>query len=358
MWFDNVNLVIFCLFRIGAMRVTASIAAVDTQDNGLKNRKTGGRMNSFMTAAFRALMIGTVVGLISGCHVGKKPVVASLADVRSELMIVTGDSNTPLDWAGLIEEVGHADVIVLGEEHDDANGHAVQLAIVEDVLDERQGGVVAFEMLERDEQILVDDHVDGILDDAAFAKETGSTSWAGEGSWEAWYQPVLKAALQRHAKLIAANAPRRYVRLARLKGWDALEELPDTRADFVAVPPATIEGTYRDRFYEIMSPSEHGGDDDRDLSYIDSFYQAQLVWDATMADSVAQAVQDFGSPVILLIGRFHSDFEGGTVQEIRRHLPNHVVKTVSLETLRSEPLDAGRDVKQADVIVYTRSGPR
>ena len=142
--------------------------------------------------------------------------------------------------------------------------------------------------------------------------------------------------------------------MARIQGWDAVNDLPENRARLVKVPPAPIEGTYRERFYEIMSPTDHGADDEMDLSYIEPFYQAQQVWDATMADSVATAVREIGTPVILLIGRFHSDHDGGTVQELRRLLPDHVIRTISLETSRNEPLESGKNVPQADVIVHTR----
>ena len=309
-----------------------------------------------LISPFLRLSTGLLLtGVVLGCQAGKKPVQASQVDVRTELRIVTGDSGQPLTWSTLIDEMTAADVIVLGEEHDDATGHAVQLAVVEDLLDRRQGGVVALEMLERDEQILIDDHADGIIDATSFAKETRSTDWAGKGSWMVWYQPIVEAALKRDAKVIAANAPRRYARMARVQGWDAVRNLPEVRSRLVELPVAPIEGTYRERFYEIMRPSDHDGDDETDLSYIDTFYQAQQVWDATMADSVAKAVHEHGAPVILLIGRFHSDHDGGTVQELRRLLPDHVIRTISLETSRSEPLEAGRNVKQADVIVHTRS---
>ena len=311
-------------------------------------------MTTLISPFLRLSTVLLLFGVPFGCQTVKKPVQPSTVDVRTELRIVSGETGDHLTWSTFIDDVTQADVIVLGEEHDDATGHAVQLAVVEDVLNERSGGVVAMEMLERDEQILIDDYVDGLIDATTFAKETGSTDWAGKGSWMAWYQPVVDAALERNARVVAANAPRRYARLARVQGWDAIRELPEARSWLVELPPEPIEGTYRDRFYEIMSPSDHGEDDETDLSYIDTFYDAQQVWDATMADSVVKAIGEHGSPVILLLGRFHSDHDGGTVQEIRRQLPDHRIRTISLETSRGEPLEAGSNVKQADVIIHTR----
>ena len=41
----------------------------------------------------------------------------------------------------------------------------------------------------------VDDYLDGVIDAETFAKLTFSTDWAGEGTWAAWYQPIVDAAL-------------------------------------------------------------------------------------------------------------------------------------------------------------------
>jgi hypothetical protein len=58
---------------------------------------------------------------------------------------------------------------------------------------------------------------------------------------------------------------------------------------------------------------------------------------------------------VLLIGRFHSDFTGGTVYELQRRLPDQTIFTISLETGRGEPLDAEQGQRRADVVVYTRT---
>ncbi|MAT80122.1 MAG: hypothetical protein CMJ29_01640 [Phycisphaerae bacterium] len=301
-----------------------------------------------------------VLMLVTGCQAPSKMAEASNVDVRTQLVMTQGDSDDVINWNDFIERASMADIIVLGEEHDDATGHAVQLAVVEDVMTRRGGGTLALEMLERDEQLLIDDLVEGIIDHETFMKETASASWAGKGSWSVWYQPVIEAAISNDGRIIAANAPRRYVRLARTRNWDALEQLPPERSRFVSIPNEPIEGVYRERFFEIMQPADQGHSEDEDgkeldLSHIEPFYRAQQIWDATMADSVADAIETHGSPVILLVGRFHSDHDGGTVQEIRRLLPDHEILVVSLETNRGPRLEAGSDVPQADVIIHTNT---
>ncbi|MCA9294968.1 MAG: ChaN family lipoprotein [Phycisphaerales bacterium] len=254
----------------------------------------------------------------------------------------------------IIARAKASDVIILGETHNDAEAHAIQRHLTEVLLNDRPGGALALEMLERDEQVLVDDFTDGLITADEFAKLTNSSSWAGAGTWAAWYQPILSAAEYPGAKIIAANAPRRYVKIARTDGYNALRALPPDRAQFIKIPDHPITGQYVEKFREVMQFGDddgiHAGMDDE---MIDSMMRSQFVWDATMADSIAQARAAGAAPVILLIGQFHVDFEGGTVQYLREARPTDRILTISMQPVASDMLreeDRGR----ADIIVYTK----
>ncbi len=293
-----------------------------------------------------------------GCAPPKQtPVSRSLVNVRSDLTIIDGRSGDHLEWEALLARLSGADVVVLGEQHNDATGHAVQTAVIEDLLDAAGGsGGVALEMLERDEQILIEDYRDGVIDAEVFAKESGSTSWSGPGSWEAWYQPTIDAAIERDAVVIAANAPRRYVRAARRDGWDVIDELSQERSRLVDHPDTPITGAYRDRFIELMGGHGEEGDDEEAiaeaLETAESFFLAQQVWDATMAASVSRGLEQAGPPMMLLVGRFHSDRNGGTVQQIQRLHPSATVFTISLEPDIDE-VEPSSDDPQADFVICT-----
>ena len=307
-----------------------------------------------------------LITLVTGCNTPQEaPVQASMVVVREQLTIRDGQNGDEISWATMLSRMGGADVIILGEQHNDATGHAVQLAVVEDMLDQSDGrGSVALEMLERDEQVLLDDYRDEIIDAKTFAKLSESTSWAGKGSWAAWYQPIIDAALERDAVVIAANAPRRYVRLARTGGWDKLNELDASRRALVDRPDTPMTGAYRDRFIELMGGHQDIGSDLDETSQADvkaealelaeSFFRSQQVWDATMAASVSVALRQSGPPVMLLVGRFHSDSEGGTPNQIKRLCPSAKVVTISLEPACDE-VEFNSDLPQADFVVCTET---
>ena len=290
--------------------------------------------------------------LLWGCQSTPERARRIVLDNPDELRLMVGHNAAESSWAELVDRAVASDVIVLGELHNDAVGHAVQLALVKAVLDRKPGGAVALEMLERDEQLLVADYADDILTAKAFAKATNSEHWAGPGSWEAWYQPVIDAALERGGHVVAANAPRRYVRLSRTDGFQAVAELDDARSKLVHLPDPPLQGHYRKRFMDLMGDS---GQNHVDPDRADAFFRSQQTWDATMAYSVVEALHAGHKPVLLLVGQFHSDHEGGTVQFIRRLAADATVLVISLvpelDDGESQPL--GGQGPRADFIVQT-----
>ena len=272
----------------------------------------------------------------------------------------SGDAGLAVNWADLIDAVEWADVIILGEQHDDAVAHAVQQAVVEDVFDRWPKSALSMEMLERDEQALVDDYLDGIIDVESFAKWTFSEKWAGEGSWANWYQPMIDTAKEADGRVVAANAPRRYVRLARLEGYGRLRSLSPQRKKLFDLPKSFKDDSYRRRFYELMKDGhgdENASEDERARrERLRAGFRSQTLWDATMGASMARAHQAGATKVVLLVGQFHSDFNGGTVQQLRSRAPSLNILVISMQrdegqTLRED--DRGR----ADIVVYTGKPP-
>jgi uncharacterized iron-regulated protein len=274
-----------------------------------------------------------------------------------------GETGEAIGWPELMDAVMWADVIFLGEQHDDGVGHAVERAVVEDAVLTDPRTAVSLEMLERHEQHIVDDYLAGLIEQHEFIEDTGSANWGAPGRWIDWYQPVIDAAKDAGARVVAANAPRHYVRLASQEGYERLDSLTGAQRALFTHPRRPHEsGGYRERFFALMSQpmgddpeGAHGrGMTDEEILPI---FRSQLVWDATMAQSIARALDEGDATrVIHLVGAFHIEYDGGTVIELRRRKPLARILTVSLtradaRALREE--DRGR----ADVIIYTGEPP-
>ncbi|HIN09111.1 MAG TPA: hypothetical protein EYM64_00875 [Phycisphaerales bacterium] len=259
-------------------------------------------------------------------------------DVHSDVAVVDPRTGGDIGWAWMLDQISTADVVLLGEQHDHAVGHAVQLAIVEDVLDQFPDSVVAFEMFERDEQHRVDDYMDGVIDAKTLATLTHSTNWGARGGWAAWYQPILDAVKDRKGVVIAANAPRRYVKLVRTDGFDRIDSLPKERRRLVDYPTELSSGRYRERFWELSAHGEEDGQQkDIDVSTLSPddpllpMFRSQQTWDATMAQSIVDAKPSNSRKVLLLVGQFHVEYNGGIIQELRRRMPIARVLVISIQ---------------------------
>ncbi|MFO0962366.1 MAG: ChaN family lipoprotein [Phycisphaerales bacterium] len=266
------------------------------------------------------------------------------------LAIFEGKDGQAADWNALWNGVRWADIVIVGEQHDDANAHEVQRTIVEETFAAWPGSAVSLEMLERNEQPVVDAYLRGEITKEEFVERTKSADWAGKGSWDVFYQPIIDAARDAHAPVIAANAPREYVRRARTEGYAALRALPPDEAALISLPKDKPPDSYRERFRQVMSgDGAHAISDEK----LDELLRSQRLWDATMADSIVRALKDApsGGKVVHLVGQFHVEFDGGLVSEIQKRDPWARILTISVqkgEAYALRPEDKGR----ADLVVY------
>ncbi len=314
------------------------------------------------------------------------------AEPPRSLPMFCANGGAAIDWQELLEAIEWADVVILGEQHDDAVAHAVQLAVVEDAMKRYPGTALSMEMLDREEQALVDDYLADFINRDMFLEQTASTKWLriardylddeidretfqkrilriGWPDWENNYQPIIDAAKAAGAPVVAANTPwLRYMSVANREGYDRLRSLTDAQKRLFARPKRQTYKDYRERFWQVMvgraegelpEPPEEGAEQDAESLHmqmtdeqVTRAFRGQLIMDATMADSIARALRNGADKVVHLVGQFHSDFTGGTVQELRRRKRGVKILTVSMQradatALREE--DRGR----ADIVIYT-----
>lgn len=273
------------------------------------------------------------------------------AEVR-ELRIFSG-TGLDMTWSGLVARMAASDAVLIGELHGHPMGLDAAATLFEDMLELRPDtAALAMEFFERDEQLHLDDLMTGVIDHEGFMAATGRES---EGRYPDGHRRMVTAALERDRPLVAANAPRRYVSLARTDGFDRLEELTENQRRLFTLPETLSEGGYKERFFEIMGGmrghSEEEVPEGEDDPMILSFFRSQNVWDATMADSVARTLDDGSYPVVLVIGQFHTDFEGGTTARLRELRPGARVMTVSVQPVWSLELRE-EDRNRADAVIY------
>ncbi len=308
---------------------------------------------SMMIAAAALAAIGTLGGCSSGP--AKAGAAVATAEVRSPVFF-RGDG-TKADLSDVVNAGRVAEAVLVGENH----GHPLGLqtaAQLWSVLAQEESSALAMEFFERDEQTGLDDYLAGITTEEAFRKATNRTA----SNYPAGHRKMVEDAKGRGRPVIAANAPRRYVRLARTEGFDRLRGLTPEQARLVRVPDALPTGPYQEAFDEFMNGAvatrapESAEDAEARRKRTEAMFRSQSTWDWTMAESVVRLVSSGRTPTLLVIGRFHIDKEGGTVLAVRAMRPGTRIVTVSFVDAWSEKLRE-EDLGRADFVVYVGPQP-
>lgn len=225
--------------------------------------------------------------------------------------IFDGKGN-PSTLEKVIEAAARTDVVFLGEQHDDATAHALQMqifkAIVEKYSKERKIAL-SLEMFERDVQIVIDEYLNNLISEAHFLRS--SRPW---DNYKQDYRPLVELAKAEKLPVIAANAPRRYVNMVSRGGRDSLNALsPDAKKWLAPLPFNQSSEAYSNKFKALM-----GGSSEANMG-LNNILDSQTLWDATMAYAVAQFLRANKKPLVVhLNGSFHTESRLGT--------PEHLVK--------------------------------
>lgn len=217
----------------------------------------------------------------------------------------------------VVAQAAKSRVVLIGEYHEQPDGQCFESAFFRALVAAAPKAMSALEFFERDEQVHLDDFLAGLTDEAAFMKASARAS----GNYSPAHRDIILASKEFARPVVAANAPRRYVRLARTKGFDFLEKLGAEQTRLFTIPKIEPTAAYRDRFLDLMAPKDESGVR-KDVENAEQMFRSQTMWDATMADSVVQSLKaSKGEPVVLIVGAFHVDDEGATAQFVRAGAP-------------------------------------
>ncbi len=215
----------------------------------------------------------------------------------------------------LVSSVADANVLFFGEEHNDSIAHRLQDTLYKSLLSQYGTVTLSMEMFERDCQLILDEYLQSFITDERLVKE--GRAWSNYKD----YRPMVNTAKERQQKVIAANAPRRYVNMTSRKGLKSLDSLSKTaKTYFAKLPLDTINAPYQEKFGKIMGGRQTGS----------NVYYAQTLWDATMAESIYQYwKKNKTTKVFHLNGRFHTDDQLGTFTQLQRSNKKIKIRNIS-----------------------------
>lgn len=219
-----------------------------------------------------------------------------------------------VSYKKMIKDLSARDVVLFGEFHNNPISHWLQLEVTRDCSAKREM-ILAFEMLEADNQEVVDSYLKGKINQKGL--DTTARLWS---NYKTDYAPLVNFAKDKGFPVVASNIPRRYASMVFSGGFAALDTLPDYQKAWIAPLPIAYDAElpgYK-KMLEMM-PGGHGGD---------NLPRAQAIKDATMAHFSMKAWQP-GKLLMHYNGSYHSDNYEGILWYMKRQSPELKYATIT-----------------------------
>jgi uncharacterized iron-regulated protein len=274
---------------------------------------------------------------VSGCAVTQKlnmPGVVRINGVSEGFEIgtvVRTETGQVVSFEELMADLEGVRVVYVGERHTNKAHHDVQLRILKALYEKDPTLLVGMEMFVGSDQHALDRWSAGQLDEETFLKEV---DW--EEKWKfdfALYRPILDFIRKESLKVVAINVPHSIVeKVARL----GLDGLSDEERDQITQEVNTSEEEHRAYVESVFGTHESD-----EIGAFEFFYEAQCVWEDSMADAISRALNN--KRMVVITGNGHIAYKFG--------IPYRAFKRTKVSFRTVMPIAVGTEVEH-DVADY------
>jgi uncharacterized iron-regulated protein len=231
--------------------------------------------------------------------------------------------------------ISSSKVIYIGETHDNTEAHRVQLKIIKDLAQRFPGKVsVGMEMFRRSAQKDLDRWSKGKLP-LNELKKLFRKNW---GTGYELYKPIFDFISKNDTPLIGLKSSIKTEEIFRKNGFSNKKILPEIDFD--------------DRYHRPFSMSIFGSH-----KTMENPYRMLLLWEETMAETVANFVKDpnnTDSKLIVLAGGFHVQYGFGIPKRAFRRIPHsYAIILPTVTELPPELKDREMDVQHVSIPLYS-----
>ncbi len=221
--------------------------------------------------------------------------------------------------------------------HDNPIVHWLELQVTRDLYEKRPDLVLAMEMFEADDQMVMDEYLKGWIEEKHLLKE--AKLW---DNYQTDYKPLIDFARKQHLHVVASNIPRRYANMVYRYGIEILDSLPAESRRWIAPLPIEID-LGLPGYQNMISETGHTGS-----TRPQTLAQSQAVKDATMAYFI---LKNRKGTVIHFNGAYHSQNEEGIVWYLRKAEPE--LRIVTIHSVEQEKIDSLDElsISAADFII-------
>lgn len=247
-----------------------------------------------------------------------------------------------LTQSQILQELGKANVVYLGEIHDSPEDHKAQLKILQALHQKNPKIAIAMEMFQRPYQNILDKYLAGKITEAQLIEQSEYEKRWGF-PWE-YYAPILRFAKTNQLPVLALNTPVEVTRKVARQGLESL-----TASERQYIPPVseirTDNADYRKMVQESYQQHQQAGHGNS--SSFERFFTTLVLWDETMAEAIAKFIQ--ANPdyqVVVLAGQSHIMYGYGIPSRVERRLSNKrlIQRSVLLSVSAEDKAKTGKKI--------------
>ena len=239
------------------------------------------------------------------------------------------NSGEQISFETMIDSLGRAEVVFIGENHNCPISHWMELEITK-ALHGRWGDrlILGEEMMEADNQLILDEYLSGKISYDRF--ETEARLWP---NYSTDYYPVVYYAKDNGIPFVATNVPRRYANAVNSGGLGVLGNFSEEARSYIAPLPIPFEydTIAADAKFGIMQMlSQRTPEEMRYLA------EAQALKDATMGWFIARNMKP-DTRFVHINGTMHSNSGDGIIPYLLHYRPGTRIATVT--SVREDEID-------------------
>jgi len=238
--------------------------------------------------------------------------------------IFVSSTHQEISQQELLDDLLTADVIYLGEKHDQVAHHRLQLLVLELLLENGLKPAIGMEVFSLDKTSKLMTYTQGKprphLKDSGFSAEDWlrtSIGWDNEGNrnWQ-FYGPILRKAREHNLTVFGADLPQSLRTRISKVGKVGLSPVEKE----LIVDTGLKDENYRRFMYERFKQAHCGWGSDE---YFGRLYDNWLARNDTMARGIIATLGDADeSPVILITGTGHSQYNQGVYERVQHQNPD------------------------------------
>ena len=276
------------------------------------------RMHHFTRTVARFGLCGLVLSAAAG--IAAVPALAQQNCASAGQWTVPGGGRIAAQE--ILARAAKAQVVLLGESHDNADHHRWEFQTVAALAALRPRIVLGFEMFPRRVQGALDRWVANELTEEEFLN---ASDWSRVWGYDAaFYLPLFHFARLNRIPMVALNVERDLVRSVRSSG---LASVAPEKREGISVPAAAGEA-YLERLFASYAehPENKQSAPARTDSRFQRFVEAQLVWDRAMAQALAEtSARNPDALVVGIMGSGHIERGEGVQRQIENLGIKHIV---------------------------------